>query len=104
MSRARKQRTAANTAEASSISTNEKILKECHDFYVDEEKGTVRSKQIYLGPCERGYLFYCMVGIACRDKCITYGHTHLKHFTLKQFWAEPIIIESECEEAHLYYE
>ena len=39
MSRSRKQRTAANTAEASSMSTNEKILKECHDLYVDEEKG-----------------------------------------------------------------
>ena len=34
-----KQRSAVNTSETSTMSINEKILKECHDLYVDEEKG-----------------------------------------------------------------
>jgi hypothetical protein len=32
---------AANTAETISMTTNEKILKECHDLYVAEEKGLI---------------------------------------------------------------
>lgn len=34
-----KQRAAANTAETISMTTNEKILKECHDLYAAEENG-----------------------------------------------------------------
>lgn len=36
-----KQRSAVNTSETSTMSINEKILKECHDLYVDEEKGLI---------------------------------------------------------------
>ena len=34
-----KQRTATNTTEMAGMSTNEKILKECHDLYIDEKNG-----------------------------------------------------------------
>ncbi|XP_003388904.1 PREDICTED: uncharacterized protein LOC100641518 isoform X2 [Amphimedon queenslandica] len=35
------QRAAANTAESISMTTNEKILKECHDLYVTEKNGLI---------------------------------------------------------------
>ena len=34
-----KQRAAANTAESASMSTNERVLKECHELYNNNEKG-----------------------------------------------------------------
>ncbi len=34
-----RQRSAANTAETATMTTNEKILKECHELYVSEETG-----------------------------------------------------------------
>ena len=34
-----KQRSAANTADTSALSVNERILQECHKLYVDEEQG-----------------------------------------------------------------
>ncbi|XP_069194344.1 uncharacterized protein [Procambarus clarkii] len=36
-----KQRSAANTAEAATVTVNEKILKECHDLYTDPDNGLV---------------------------------------------------------------
>ena len=38
-----KQRSAANTAETATMTTNEKILKECHELYVSEETGETES-------------------------------------------------------------
>ena len=43
-----KQRSAVNTSETSTMSINEKILKECHDLYVDEEKGSRHSVDTYI--------------------------------------------------------
>ncbi|XP_072024603.1 uncharacterized protein [Amphiura filiformis] len=42
-----KQRSSANTADSSSLSVNERILKECHSLYIDEERGlvTIAEKQ-----------------------------------------------------------
>ena len=34
-----RQRTAANTADSTSLSVNEKILKECHTLYIDPDNG-----------------------------------------------------------------
>lgn len=35
-----KHRATANTAESATITVNEKILRECHNLYTDEENGT----------------------------------------------------------------
>lgn len=32
-------RTSANAPDKATVSTNERILKECHDLYIDKEKG-----------------------------------------------------------------
>ena len=32
-------RTSANAPDKATVSVNERILKECHDLYIDEEKG-----------------------------------------------------------------
>lgn len=34
-----RQRAAANTADSATLSTNEKILKECHTLYTDPDNG-----------------------------------------------------------------
>ena len=34
-----RQRAAANTADSATLSTNEKILKECHSVYTDPDNG-----------------------------------------------------------------
>ena len=34
-----RQRTSANAPDTSTVSVNEKILKECHDLYTEKEKG-----------------------------------------------------------------
>ena len=39
MSKSKKQRSAANTAESATLSINEKILQDCHKLYTDEERG-----------------------------------------------------------------
>lgn len=39
--RSGKQRAAANTAETATMTVNEKILKECHELYVSEDKGII---------------------------------------------------------------
>ncbi|XP_046840970.1 EH domain-containing protein 1-like [Xenia sp. Carnegie-2017] len=36
-----RQRTSANAPDKATVSTNERILKECHDLYIDKEKGLV---------------------------------------------------------------
>lgn len=36
-----KQRSSANAPDSSSLSLNEKILKECHELYTEEEKGNL---------------------------------------------------------------
>ena len=43
-----KQRAAANTAESASMSTNERVLKECHELYNNNEKG---SSVAYVSRC-----------------------------------------------------
>ena len=35
----KKQRVATNAAESATLTLNERILKECHDFYVDPKNG-----------------------------------------------------------------
>ena len=40
--RVKKQRTATNTADSATLSLNERILKECHDFYVDPKNGLIK--------------------------------------------------------------
>lgn len=37
--RVKKQRTTTNAAESATLTLNERILKECHDFYVDPKNG-----------------------------------------------------------------
>ena len=36
-----RQRTSANAPDASTVTLNEKILKECHDLYTEKERGSV---------------------------------------------------------------
>ena len=36
-----KQRSSANAPDSFSVSVNERILKECHDLYTEEERGIV---------------------------------------------------------------
>ena len=41
-----KQRASANAPDTSTVSVNEKILKECHDLYTEKEKGT--NSRVYI--------------------------------------------------------
>lgn len=36
-----RQRTSANAPDTSTVTLNEKILKECHDLYTEKERGKV---------------------------------------------------------------
>lgn len=36
-----RQRTSANAPDASTVTLNEKILKECHDLYTEKDRGSV---------------------------------------------------------------
>ena len=38
-----RQRASANVPDTSTVSLNEKILKECHDLYIEKEKGILKT-------------------------------------------------------------
>ena len=38
-----RQRASANAPDTSTVSLNEKILKECHDLYIEKEKGIFKT-------------------------------------------------------------
>ena len=42
-----RQRAAANTADSATLSTNEKILKECHSVYTDPDNGECKFYEFF---------------------------------------------------------
>lgn len=67
-----KQRSSANAPDTSSMSLNERILKECHDLYAEEERG--KSKFVHVGKKTRS---------RCRIKMFLFSLNQLLKINLR---------------------